>query len=191
MLKLLTTVLVALPLAMAQAQEHGHREHGAHDHGSGTLSLALEGNKLSMELNVPADDIIGFEHVAKTKKQKAALAKAKRTLAEPLGLFALPSEAGCTVEKADINYTHDKDAAKHGHDHGAQKAKQGEAEHAEFDVDYTLDCKAPARLTSIKFAYFAVFPKTAKLQVNIASAKGQTSLEATKANSTLSLAGKL
>jgi hypothetical protein len=36
-----------------------------------------------MELIVPGDDIVGFEHAPRTKKQKAAVEKAKKTLSDP------------------------------------------------------------------------------------------------------------
>ncbi len=37
---------------------------GPHMHGHGKLDMALEGNRLEMELNSPGMDIVGFEHKA-------------------------------------------------------------------------------------------------------------------------------
>ena len=53
------------------------RQLGAHEHGHGTLNIAIEGTTVSMELEVPGSDIVGFEHVAATPEQKAAYASAK------------------------------------------------------------------------------------------------------------------
>jgi hypothetical protein len=50
-----------------------------------------------MEFEAPGDDIIGFEHEAKTPAQKTAAEKGKRQLLAPLALFKLPAGAGCTV----------------------------------------------------------------------------------------------
>jgi len=58
--------------AIAGASYAQQRQAGAHEHGRGTLNIALEGTRLSMELEAPGADIVGFEHRAKTKKQKAA-----------------------------------------------------------------------------------------------------------------------
>ena len=67
---LLVAVLgIALPAWAAQAQ---HRELGPHQHGHGTLNIAIEGERVSMELDVPGADIVGFEHAASTADQKAA-----------------------------------------------------------------------------------------------------------------------
>ena len=77
------------------------RELGAHEHGRGTLNIALEGSRLTMELEAPGVDIVGFEHKAKSAKDKAVVANAKKQLAKPLALFKLPAAAGCVVKQAD------------------------------------------------------------------------------------------
>ncbi len=41
---------IAVPAWTAQAQ---HRELGPHQHGHGTLNIAIEGGRVSMELDVP------------------------------------------------------------------------------------------------------------------------------------------
>ena len=72
----------ALP---ASAEEH--RQLGAHVHGHGHLNIAIEGKKLTMELEVPGADIVGFEHEPSTPEQKAAVQQAKAKLADALALF--------------------------------------------------------------------------------------------------------
>src|SRR5258708_3075099 len=64
----------------------GARELRADQHGRGHLNIAVEGNKVSMELEVPGADIVGFEHAAKTDREKAAVETAKTQLAAPLTL---------------------------------------------------------------------------------------------------------
>ena len=66
----------------------------------GTLNIAIEGARLTMELEAPGADIVGFEHKAKTEQQKAAVEKAKQQLAEPQALFKLPAAAGCVLKEA-------------------------------------------------------------------------------------------
>ena len=78
---------MAAPAGPATAQ---HRELGAHEHGRGTLNIAVEGARLSMELEVPGVDIVGFEHAAKTGTQKGAVEKVKKLLSAPQALFKLP-----------------------------------------------------------------------------------------------------
>src|SRR5262245_53491292 len=93
-----------------------HRQLGAHEHGRGTLNMAIEGARISLELEAPGADIVGFEHVAKTARQKAAVAQAKKQLLAPQSLFKFPSAAGCVVADASADLEagdeHENDDAK-------------------------------------------------------------------------------
>ena len=60
----------ALAATAAVAEER--RELGAHEHGHSTLTIAVEGTRVAMELSAPGADIVGFEHAAETDEQKAA-----------------------------------------------------------------------------------------------------------------------
>src|SRR5215470_12370198 len=103
-------VLGAFAVFPAAAQT-AHRELGPHEHGRGTLNIAVEGNKISMEFEVPGMVIVGFEHAAKTPEDKTTLEKAKQKLSAPLSLFRLPASAGCRVTEAKIEV----EAGEHDH----------------------------------------------------------------------------
>lgn len=178
-----------------------HRELGAHEHGHGTLNMAIEAGKVSMELEVPGADIVGFEHEASTDEQKAAIEKAKATLSDALTVFKLPSDAGCKLTNAKValeaeehhdgakheEHVDHKDEAKH-EDHAEHKDEAGEEEHhAEFHAEYALECSSPEKLTSIDFHYFELFPGAQELDVNLVSAKGQTKYEVTREQPKLEL----
>ena len=62
--------LAAMALMPASVRAEEHRELGAHEHGHGTLNIALEGSRLTMELEAPGVDIVGFEHAASTKDRR-------------------------------------------------------------------------------------------------------------------------
>src|SRR3990172_13326550 len=84
-MKLTTLTVFAAALAATPARaEEAKRELGAHEHGHGTLNIAIENARVSMELEAPGMDIVGFEYAASTDDQKAAVAKAKAELAKPL-----------------------------------------------------------------------------------------------------------
>ena len=55
----------------SESHDHEKRQLGSHEHGVSTLQIALEGQYIQMELESPANDIIGFEHLPKNNKQKA------------------------------------------------------------------------------------------------------------------------
>jgi hypothetical protein len=188
--------------------EDEHRQLGAHEHGHGTLDIAVEGKRVSMELEVPGMDIVGFEHEATTPEQKAALEKAKADLAKPLALFKLPAAAECAVGEVTVALE-----AEHGsgHEHGNGKAdpaktedddhddKHAEADHDDdeheghnaFHVTYALHCQKPASLTAITFDYFKAFAGAQNLTVNVVTAKAQNSYEVGRDKPELDLGGTM
>jgi hypothetical protein len=188
---------MSLLMTSARAEED-HRELGAHEHGHGTLNIAIEDNRVSMELEAPGTDIVGFEHAASTDDQKAAVEKAKAELAKPLAVFGLPSAAECSVADAKVAIEtehHDDGDADHDKaeaDHKAADADHDADEqggHNEFHVTYALDCSNPAALSSIEFPYFKLFGGAENLTVNVVTAKGQSKYEVSRDKPTLDLGG--
>lgn len=174
--------VMAFSVPAIAAEEH--RELGPHEHGHGKLNIAVEGNRVSMELEVPGADIVGFEHEASTPDQKAAVEKAKATLGDALGVFKLPAGAGCKLAEAKVAIQ-----AEDEHEHVDSGALQEEAKaddekdehhHSEFHVAYAIDCASPAKLTGIEFKYFDLFAGARELDVNLVTPKGQTSYEVTR-----------
>jgi hypothetical protein len=179
-------LLIAGPVT---AEEH--RQLGAHAHGHGTLDVAIEGATVSMELEVPGADIVGFEHVAATPEQKAKVEKASAILAKPLDLFKLPTAAGCTTTSAKVEARaeEDDDDGKSGAKGKSDaKGKDGPA-HSEFHVAYTLTCSAPDKLQTIDFAYFTAFAGAQKLTVNMVTSKAQSKFEVGRDKPVLDLGG--
>ncbi len=195
-------------IAPLAAEEVGHRELGAHVHGQGSLDIAIEGNKLNMEFEAPGADIVGFEHEASTAEQKALVEKAKATLGEVLTLFKLPSNAGCKIEKANVEirkeeHHHDEDehaageakaesgAKKEDHDEDGhdEHAHDEHGGHSEFHAQYALTCAVPANLTALETTYFKAFAGAQALNVNVVAAKGQSQMQLTREKTTLALGG--
>jgi hypothetical protein len=186
-----TLALMAGSIAPTIADEH--RQLGAHVHGHGTLDVAIEGNKISLALEAPGADIVGFEHEAASEGDKAALKAAEARLADPLALFRLPVSAGCALDKADVKLEaedHDDDHDHAGHDDHDHDGHV-EHHHAEFHADYVLTCKDAGALTGIAFDYFKAFAGAQSLTVNVAAAKGQASYEVSRDRPQLDLKGTM
>ena len=191
-----TFALAAMSLLTTAARaEDEHRELGPHVHGHGTLNIAIEDKRVSMELEVPGMDIVGFEHAASTDDQKAAVDKAKARLEKPLGVFSLPAAAGCTVAEAkmviEAEHHHDGDD-DHDADHKDAKDDGDHDEHAghnQFHATYALDCTNPAELTTITFDYFTQFAGAHDLTVSVVTGKGQSQFEVSRSKPTLDLGG--
>ena len=123
---LLALPFAMLPLAVAHAADEHDHEHGslgAHEHGVGRLNAALDGKTLELELESPAMNLVGFEHVATSDADKAKVAAARAQLEKPLALFNLPKAAGCVVENQELESPlfGDKPDADDDHDEDAKK----------------------------------------------------------------------
>ncbi|MCP4779699.1 MAG: DUF2796 domain-containing protein [Hyphomicrobium sp.] len=184
-------VIGALALVSAARAEDEHRELGSHVHGHGTLNIAVEDKRVAMELKMPGMDLVGFEHEAETKEQKAAVEKAKAKLAKPLALFKLPASASCSVSEVRVvlegGDVHDDGEENHAEQADADHDDDERGGHTEFHVAYVLDCAKPANLTSIGFDYFKTFPGANELTVNVVTAKAQSTYEVSRDKPTLDL----
>jgi hypothetical protein len=170
--------IVACIAFSAAAEER--RQLGAHVHGHGRLNIAIEDKTVSMELEAPGADIVGFEHEPATRAQRAAIEKAKAALAAGLSLFTPAAAAGCTqkTSKVSIEAEHE-----HEHEHHAEGAKPDAEEeaadhhHSEFHAEYAFACASPGGLTSMTFDYFKAFPNAEALDISLISPKGESSYE--------------
>jgi hypothetical protein len=175
-----TIIAAVLAAGLPAIAAEDHRELGPHEHGVGRLNIAIEGKRVSMELEAPGADIVGFEHEAGTAGQKAAMKKATATLENALSVFKLSAEAKCTLTEAKVAIhaegEHDEAAERDEHDEPGDH----DHHHSEFHAEYAIDCAAPDKLTGIDFKYFGLFAGARKLDVNLVTAKGQARYEVTR-----------
>jgi hypothetical protein len=194
---LLALPFALLPLAIAHAaDEHDHdHEHGslgAHEHGVGRLNAVLDGQALELELDSPAMNLVGFEHLATSAVDKAKVAAARKQLENPLALFNLPKAAGCMISSQELNSPlfGDKPEADHDDDDHDDDAKDGAHEHhhdhSEIHAHYQFTCATPTALGNLDLTQvFKTFPATQKIQVQLIGPSGQQGVEATATAATL------
>jgi len=176
-----------LPAALAE-DAHAHREHGAHEHGVGSLTLALDGKEMEIELESPAANLVGFEHAPKDDSQRAGLERAVALLKDGERLFSFPKAAGCRLTAASVSSSllgHEPAEKADHEDHKAHaEAPSAAAEHeshADLDADYRFECTHPDKIDQVEVGLFAAFPATERLNVQYVTARGQGGAELTKA----------
>jgi hypothetical protein len=104
----------------------------SHHHGTAEASLVLsEAGALSLALEIPAGDVLGFERLPATGAEQEAVAGAIAVLSEPLALFSFPAAAGCAVVNAVAEL-------------------EAEGGHAELAAEYVLQCRDAAALDRIE-----------------------------------------
>jgi hypothetical protein len=186
---LLVLPFAMLPLAVAHAADEHNHEHGslgAHEHGVGRLNAALDGKTLALELESPAMNLVGFEHVASSDADKAKVAAARARLEQPLALFNLPTAAGCVAENQELESPLFGDAPDADDDHDEDAKDEHHHDHSEIHAHYQFTCATPAALKTLDLAnIFNSFPATQKIQVQLISPSGQQGVEVTAKSAAL------
>ena len=150
-----TGILVSTGLILAAAMAAPALAEGEpHEHGHATMQIAVEGNTLSVALELPGDDAVGFETEPSTDEDRAALAEAKEKLADPLAVLDLPEAAGCVAGESASEY-------------------HVEGEHAAMEVEYELNCENVAAIETLGTRLFELFPSVEEVEVEYALPSGQ------------------
>lgn len=170
-------LIVTGALGMQAAQAEEHRQLGAHVHGHGALNIAVDGTGVSMFLDVPGMDVLGFEHAPASDAERAAKNEAEAKLAKPLELFGLPAAAGCKVSTAKVEIE-GGNGPEHDHDG-----------HLDYNAAYELECASPGEITEIAFGYFAAFKGAQGLTVTLVASNLQKTYEVSRDKPALKFEG--
>ena len=142
-------------LADTQAEE-------AHVHGLATLTLALENQSLEIEFESPAANIVGFEHKAKSAKEKEAVKAAETILQTAVDLFVFAG-ASCQLKEVQVDISgimqeeHDDHGHHHDHHHSSHDDHKDDS-HSEIKAHYHFTCNGARKLESVSTALFSQFP---------------------------------
>lgn len=154
-MKKLPLILVALLPALALA----HKDH-AHSHGVGQLGIVVEGDQLTLLLEVPQHDLVGFERAPRNAREQLTVQAALEKLKTPAKLFTPTAAAQCVPSEQKIDAPLLEGAKGH---HG----------HGDVEVRYVYRCAQPAALADLKATLSAEFPRVRSLNVSFAGPKGQ------------------
>ena len=192
-------VLVCLFVSFNFAAQ-ASREKDSHEHGAANIMLAMEGEKLHLNFEVPSESLIGFEHFPKSQDQRQNFNEAIQTLSEPSKLFSLPANAECLLVGINVSQSlfsgkggHDHDEKdEHGHDekgfwdslfghdekdeHGHDKSEKSEI-HSEFNSKYQWNCHHLDDLDSIGTQLMNIFPRIEEIRVSWIAENSQGAIE--------------
>jgi uncharacterized protein DUF2796 len=146
------TAQVAIPgdaRSSPSAAKRRH-QHGAHVHGMAKLNIAVEERTATVELEAPAESIIGFEHKAKTAADEQKQATALDLLKHKIGsMLSFEPALGCRLSTTSLDVV-----------------QQGD-EHAEVHGVFAVTCDSPLAGSKVRFAFTKTFPaiRTVDLQV--------------------------
>ena len=108
-------LLVCLSISFNVLAE-ASRQKDSHEHGAANLKIALEGEKLQVEFEVPSESLIGFEHFPKSLSDRENFSNAIKILSIPSKLFSISREGECLLVGMNISQSLFSNEEEHGHD---------------------------------------------------------------------------
>lgn len=180
-------MMIGLANVLPAPQAGEIRQHKAHEHGTANLNVALDGNKLYLELTSPAANIVGFEHPPRTPEQKTAVKQAIKIFKAGDILFALPEGVEGRLVKASVNTEFSSSVArevdeKQSQEHEEHQSGDEKEIHSEFKAEYRFLCKKPGKLAYLDVMLFRYFARIETIEVQLLTATRQTALELTAQN---------
>jgi hypothetical protein len=154
-ISLLLAALVAAPAALAAA---------AHEHGVVHLDVAVEGRRITLQMESPLDSLIGFERAPRNNAERRSADAAVAKLKAADKLFAIDTAAGCKLTKVELSSA----ALKLGP--AAEPDPDG---HADIDGSFEFDCADAARASFIDLGLFDTFARMQRIEVQAITAKTQ------------------
>jgi hypothetical protein len=191
----------AISAQAAQIQE-AEASLGAHVHGELVIQLAQDGQRLTLALDSPAINIVGFESAPGSQEQREKVSAAMALLKSADKVFQLEVAGGsCAVMESRVatglNATrpdeddHDHDHEETHHDDDSKTAEhedhaEHEAEHASFNAEYGLRCDTSAVvIKSLNLRLFESFPGIDRIEVQWVLEQGQGTADLTASSSVL------
>lgn len=139
----------------------------AHEHGVLKLDVAIDGNTLTIAMEAPLDNFLGFERAPRTDAERKAAAEVLARLRSPeqgKPLFAADAAAQCRLTRAEVKAP--------VLEPGTGPAPKGE--HADLDAHYEFTCGRPEELRALDVGLFEAYRRTRRIDVQVAGPKGQS-----------------
>lgn len=153
-MKILSFLCFAFLSSAAFAQHHHH------SHGVGQLGIVIEQDRLTLELEIPQHDLVGFERAPKTAREQVTVQAVLEKLGQPERLFTPAAAAQCALAEKAIEAP-------------LLKGDQATGGHGDVEARYVYRCASPAALNELRTKLLKEFPRVRSLTVSFAGPKGQ------------------
>ena len=144
---------------------------GAHEHGIARLGLAVDGTRLTIDLQLPAESVFGFEHAPRSAEERATVAEGlDRLRTGGARLLAFPDGVTCALDSAEVEAPEGMEGDDAGED---QHAHEDEGtQHEEVHLLASLTCSGePIGPASLRFA--DLLPEVVQVDLTVFTAAGE------------------
>lgn len=178
------TVIFTFFLVFMQISAHAHSKH---EHDLANMNIVVEGETLTIELDSPLANFLGFEHAPKNEKQKTAVRAMASALRTPQKAFAPTQAAACKLTsvklespKLDPALLQPSPSSRSSSPIPTTTAAQNDSDdHGDLEAVFTFTCEHPEKLNNLKVTLFSSFPNLKKIETQIVTSERQTSVVAT------------
>ncbi|MBM4192387.1 MAG: DUF2796 domain-containing protein [Gammaproteobacteria bacterium] len=149
-----TSFFASLGLMLWTFPAYASEQH-KHEHGTVTFNVAIDGNVLSLEIEAPAINVLGFEKSPRTDAERQTVATVDAWLSAGREIAGVPRSAGCRAQSVIYE---------------APKLGSG---HADYRPRFVFRCGNPAALEWVELWALRRFKDVEKAKVNVISASMQ------------------
>ena len=122
------------------------------------MNIAIDGSEATIELETPADGIVGFEHAAVSATDKKQQAAALDTLKNRIGeMVVFDRSAACTFTARKVAVEKDPDE-----------------DHSDVKAEFGVTCGKPPAGTTLRFGFSKIFPRIVDVEVQLLNGAQQT-----------------
>lgn len=139
----------------------------SHQHGVVQLDIAVDANRISMQMSSPLDNLLGFERAPRNDAERGRVAAMVATLRSG-ALFLVDNSGSCRNGAIQLSSA----ALQLGEPDPAEL----QAGHADLDASFEFECSAAARAGFVDTALFERFPGIQRIDVQLATPRGQRKL---------------
>jgi len=169
--------LSLLPMTLIPLNSFAHKEHS---HGTAKIVIGIQGNQAKFNFEIPAASMYGFEHAAKSDKEKHAVEAAKQTFEKNLNnIVILEDRLKCNFQTIKIApfVLDEEDENETEKKHTTKEKKKLKGTHGDFKAEILANCKEPIRKAKINFALKKYFPNIENISIEGLSNEKQFSLK--------------
>ncbi|MEB2319053.1 MAG: DUF2796 domain-containing protein [Pseudomonadota bacterium] len=181
----------ALVLALGAHGTAGAQQ-AAHRHGHLDMDVSIDAKTMTLHLESPLDNFLGFERAPRTDAERERVADMLARLNAADGLFTPDPGAACRLSTVSIDsavlgvggagkdrdgheHRHEEHGHRHdGHDHRhAHDDGPGDGEHADIDITIVFDCAKADAARFIDVGLFEAFGSLRDITARVVSLQGQ------------------
>lgn len=137
-----------------------------HEHGVARLDIAIEATSITIELEAPLENLLGFERAPRTAAERRQADAMVARLRAADAMFAIDPAAACKPVRVELTSA----ALKLGTPDPQAPKQEG---HADIDGAFEFSCADASKAGYIDVGLFE-FARMQRLQVQVAAPRGQS-----------------